>query len=313
MKQNLLILNAILQHSAHSKLSAEHHLQGIIYHQFQIENQKNQIQYKKQWIHNTILLEELENMAPHVLALNLSTTLLKGAHLLLDLYPDLGSRFLSDIDILIEEKEYDHWVNLLTASGYKPVDVPTFFGNNFKSQWSKFRGDIEINIELHTKLFFHIKEENWKLVPSSKVPYGQLSLEDTFIHLCGHLALQHTFLKLYWLFDIYFYVKKFGHEINWEEVKIKSKSSHLYQSVVMCLWSIHKYFILDKKIASIFSLNESKWWQNYLTLDFFLFPDTNKLNYFLVKHATKDKITEALWYDLTWIWHYKIQKKLLSR
>lgn len=309
MKKNLLILNALLQHKNLHKIALEHHIEGIIYHQFKNNNPKFQDQYKKQWVHNQILQDELHSISLKLQGTPLTATLLKGAHLLQDLYPDLGSRFLSDIDLLIEEKDYLYWEKTLQDFGYKHLSLATFSGNNYKFQWSKFREDIEINIELHTKLFFHLKKENWILKSSALLPFTKLSLEDTLIHLCGHLAFQHSFLKLYWLFDIYFYIDKFGDQINWDEVVYKSKNAHLYQSVLMCLWCMEKYFYLSPKIALTFNTAGPKWWQKFLTINFLLNPDKNKIDYFLIKHATKDYLWEAIWYDLIWLWHYKIQNK----
>lgn len=313
MNQNLIILNSLLGHPDKFNLVNDHHLEGLLFHQFKIENGKNKSQYKKQWIHNHVLLEELENIAIRLKALKLSGTLLKGAQLLTDLYQDTGSRFMSDVDILIDKQNYNDWKELLLSSGYHSLELPIFIGNDFKSQWIKSIGNIEINLELHTKLFFHLKRENWNLTNSAITPFTQLSVEDTFLHLCGHLAFQHTFLKLYWLFDIYFYIEKHGNEMNWDEVKSKSKNYHLYQSICMCLWCLYKYFDLEKSFVEAFKLDQPHWWQKYLTVDFLLCPDEKKIDYFLIKHATKDHLMEAFRYDLTWFLHYKIQKKWHSK
>ena len=179
----------------------------------------------------------------------------------------------------------------------------------FFCQWIKNIGEIEINIELHTKLFYHLKDEAWSLVPSPVPHFTQLSLEDTLIHLCGHLAFQHTFHKLYWLFDIYFYTEKYQSQIDWDLVIQKSKVLHLANSVQMCLWCLHKYFKLSTELIDKFNLNDSFWWKQFLTVEFLISPEDKKLNYFLIKHATKDHFTEAIWYDLMWFWHYKISKK----
>lgn len=310
MKENLLIVNNLLNHIKSAQLLKEHHLEGIFGHQFQIDDPIIREQYKKQWIHNSVLISELENLSPLMQNAKIEGILLKGAHLLMDLYSDHGSRFLSDVDILINTNDINTWEQLLRTQGYTPLNTSTFYGNNFKSEWSKKIELVEVNIELHSKLFFHLKNENWDFKKLKIPSFNALSLEDAFIHLCGHLAFQHTFLKLYWLFDIYFYVNKYEANLNWHEIKLKSKKLNLYNSVVMCLWCLHKYFSLPNYLIEKFQLNQFKWWQKYLTLEFLLAPDEKKLNYFLIKHATKDHLSEAIWYDLTWIWHYKIPTKL---
>lgn len=312
MNPNFLIVDALLRDEKSTDLLNQHHLQALFFHYLNVPNEVFQNQYKKQWIHNNILLDELQHLSKEMRPFKISGTILKGAHLLGALYTDLGSRFLSDVDLLIEDKDYSNWKEILAASGYSSIETSTFFGNDFKSQWFKLIGEVEINLELHAKLFFHLKTENWNYEKSGVVAFEQLSLEDTFVHLCGHLAFQHTFLKLYWLFDIYFYVSKFGSQMNWEKIIIKSKACNLFQSVTMCLWCLHKYFELDNSLVQMFKLNKARWWHKYLSLDFLLRPDGNKSRYFLIKHATKDHLSESLWYDITWFWHYKIQKKLLK-
>jgi hypothetical protein len=305
MNQNFLINQALLHSDNSANRLNHHHIQGLFYFHFKLNYEG---QYKKQWIHNQVLKEEILALSQELEINQIKGTLLKGAHLLQNIYPDLGSRFLSDIDILIDNKNYEAWELVLRKLGFAPVDIPTFRGNNFKSQWVKIVGQVEVNLELHTKLFFHLKQENWNFENSTYNSFTHLSLEDTFIHLCGHLAFQHSFLKLYWLYDIYFYLEKFGNNMNWELIEKKSKEMHLQQSVRMCLWTLYKYFHLDDLLIEKFNLKRSEWWQKYLSLDFLINADSDKKNYYLIKHATKDHFLEAIYYDLSWLWHYKIQK-----
>lgn len=290
----------------------EHHVVGLFYHHFNDSGQDASFinQYKKQWIHNQIILEELVSISKHANAHETSATILKGTHLLLDLYTDLGSRFLSDIDLLISNVDLPKWELILSELGYIATSNKTFYGNNFKREWHKTVGEIEINIELHTKLFFHLKNENWQVVGTSFLNITKLKTEDFYIHLCGHLASQHTFLKLYWLFDIYFYHQKYADQINWDYLKLKSIENGLYRSVQMCLWILKQHLgvNLGKKIEDRFEIRKNNWWKKILTINFLMYPLAKKSHYIIIKHATKDRLTDALRYDLTWFSHYKIRK-----
>jgi hypothetical protein len=242
---------------------------------------------------------------------NVTACVLKGIHLLEDLYSDLGSRFMSDIDLLIPLDKVDLFHSILIDNGYKLNPDYKFYGNNFKSDWSKLVGEVEVNIELHTNLFYHTQyNENWNFVNSKIKNFKKLLHEDCIIHLCGHLAFQHTFQKLHWLFDIHFYVEKFGDQIDWKLLKIKSEKLKLSRSVNMCLWLNLKYFKSTKYNLSL----KKEWWQLILTKDFLLNPEKNKIQYFIIKHATKDRLLDAFYYDLTWFWHYKVSRiwKLLT-
>lgn len=294
----------------------QHHLLGLFFthypdHSHSIKYQEQyQEQYKKQWIHNHILLEEIQAIDQRAQVNNTTATLLKGSHLLLDLYSDPGSRFMSDIDFLISKNDILTWEKIMRDLGFMPNEQKSFYGNNYKSEWCKTIGEIEVNIELHTKLFFHHDFEDWTLIAT---PYGhltKLSNEDLYLHLCGHLAFQHNFLKLNWLFDIYLFHQKFAGDMDWDYLSKKAHDYGLFRSVQMCLWILKSYFNLklDQKILDLFDLNISHWWQKFLTIEFLIQPYAKKFNYLIIKHATKDRLILALRYDLTWFFHYKIKK-----
>lgn len=312
MENQLPIISKLEQEKNGASLLQEHHLVGLFYYFYHDSplSPNGVIQYKKQWIHNQTILSEIELIDKLAKNYDIKGTILKGAHLLLNIYSDLGSRFLSDIDFLILGSDLLKWSSLLSELGYTPILDKTFHGNHFKNEWTKVIGEIEINIELHTKLFFHLKHEGWQFENTSFSNITKLKDEDFFIHLCGHLAFQHNFLKLFWLFDIYFYNQKYSHQMDWHYIRLKSITNDLYSSVQICLWTIQKYFDakLEKNITNLFEINNKKWWKKILTIDFLINPHKKRIHYFLLKHATKDRLASALYYDLTWFFHYKIQK-----
>lgn len=313
MELQLPIIEELKKETNAIALLSEHHVSGLFFEHFLIEEFQKKIrhQYQKQWIHNHILLEEISLISHGLLELQINATMLKGIHLLFDLYPDIGSRFMSDIDLLIDSNDMSKWSNLLTSLNYRPILQKTFYANNFKAEWTKKVGEIEVNIELHTRLFFHLKSEDWRIEKSSFNNIYQLKKEDLFLHLCGHLALQHTFIKLYWLFDIYFLLKKYQQTLDWNYILNKSHKAHLFKSVQMTLWVLSKYFNLkiDENVSSYFKINYDNYWKKILTLNFLLRPYDNKLHYYLLKHATKDRLLEAFRYDLSWIFHSFFQKR----
>jgi hypothetical protein len=290
----------------------EHHLLGLFYHLFNNSNLPDecQQQYKKQWIHNSIILEEIEKINLVMAAHDIHATLLKGSHLLTEIYKDLGSRFLSDVDLLIDSNDKNIFEKILLECGYTSRKEDKFHGNHFKSDWFKIEGFVEINIELHTQLFFHLDVENWEYQNSHFSQFKKLKDEDLIIHLCGHLAFQHNFLKLYWLFDLYLILNEKKDKLNWIEIKNKSQEKNLFRSLQMCLWALTQYFgsSFDKETQELFELKNIVWWKDYLSMEFLINPLKSKTTYLVVKHATKDQLRTALYYDLTWFYHYKVQK-----
>lgn len=301
-----LIQTLALKHQG-GTLFKEHHLEGLLYHRYQalFDQESLQARYKSQWIHNQILLSELRELSKDLQKNNLFAIILKGIHLLEDLYTDVGSRFMSDIDLLISAEKVEIFEMILKQNGYQKSASKTFYGNNFKSEWNKLIGDIEVNIEVHTKLFYHTHNEYWNLEDSSIPYFKKLSREDFLIHLVGHLAFQHTFQKLYWMFDIHLYLEKYHSKIDWKLVFEKSKQLKLERALLMCLWVNRKYFNTKMNVTI-----KRKWWTYFLTENFLISPEKNKAQYILIKHATKDHLIEALYYDLTWLWHYKLKNRL---
>jgi hypothetical protein len=301
------IVDELLSQKNCLALLKEHHVAGLFYIHF--NDQLSSDEYKKQWIHNQLILEVLAELGNCASEREVGGTILKGSHLLLDLYTDLGSRFLSDIDILVSADSLHTWNKILEESGFTPINMNTFIGNDYKKSWCKKFEEIEINVELHTRLFSHKKNGLWR-TKSTKFPQlEKLTNEYLYVHLCGHLANQHTFLSLYWLFDIYFCHIKFNDSLDWSLVKSIAINAELFRSVQMCMWILKKHFgvELNNALEEEFELKKHHWWKNHLTLNFLLNPLLNKRRYFYLKHATKDRLSTALRYDLSWFYHYKIR------
>ncbi len=250
--------------------------------------------YKKQWLLNQSYLQEIQSFSPPREA-----TLLKGGHLLSKgIYPHIGERFMGDIDLLIKKEDLSSWQTFLENHGYKNITKDSWEANQFKSMFLKEIDGLELVIELHTRLFFqegthfewNIKKEN---------PYSFLSSEDLFIHLSGHLAYQHTFISLHWLYDLFLLVKH--QPLNWDLIFQRAKKAKVYQSCHLVLWCLREHFQLDDLPKPDFSPMMKIIVKNLLTKKFLCEPTKSTLNYQMVKHITKDQLSDALIYDLLWL------------
>lgn len=286
------------------RLMVQHHLEGLYSFYFPDQTTSDFLnRYKQQWIHNETLLAEVEHLGKLAEKKALNAVVLKGIDLLLNLYEDNGLRFMSDIDLLVEEKDLDDWEIILREESFTPVAVSDFGGKIHKKDWRKMAGEIEINLEIHTRLFYNLENDLWETGPSPVQGLSQLKREDLFVHLAGHLAFQHTFSRLNWTLDLFYFYQKWSDKIDWQVVRQKAREKRLMRSVQMTLWILQTHFSLPvgTEVKRLFALDKKSWWKNWLSFHFLLYPQKNLFHFLIVKHATKDTFTEALRYDCYWM------------
>ncbi len=261
--------------------------------------------WNKNLLHEKALLE-LKN---DLLESKISPILLKGMSFLDELYPDKGSRFMSDIDLLIDYNNADELCKILESNNYTQVIESKWKANQHKITFEKFIENSQVVIEIHTKLFYTSNFKIEKTLPSIYLPFQTLEKELCLLHLIGHCAFAHTFLKFFWLIDIYKFITHYIDLIDWKYFYFLAKQYKLQKSCAMINFIMNKYFGIDclDKMAPT-------WFQNYLYSILFIFPflingHKHKFRYFVIKHLTKDSLLNALEYDLFWFLNWIRQKK----
>jgi hypothetical protein len=299
-------MNTYLSGHPHlTDLLKNHLIGGIFINDQAIVQQSNDyinIQYRNQWIHNQTLIDEIKNISEHLQIHNISGTLLKGFELIHSTYQDIGRRFMSDIDILIEKKDLDEWKSLLTSNGYQQTKHITFYANNFKSEWTKKIGLVEVNIELHTKIYFHIDSYDPKKMDSPYPGFSFLTKEEQLLHLCYHLAFQHNFSKLYWLYDIYFFLS--SHRVDWNLVNQKKRTLKITKSVDLIIHCIRSFM---GNIQAPPSVRKYPILTKLITANFLLEPEQKRFKYLMIKLLIKDDLKDSLKYFFFWAIHKKVE------
>jgi len=281
----------LLTASKNHHLYNEHHISGLMY-EYYPEDQILRTAWLNTMAHNEVLLRYAREMTKNVK--NLIS--LKGVSLLDDIYSDYGKRFMSDIDVLIEKTEVDEARKILTELGFKELKSKKWFGNNFKYEFNKQDKFREVNIEVHTKVLYHEDEARLDFIEQNGLKvYG---LEDQIVALIGHLGHSHNFQKLYWLFDIYYYLNKYGEEIDQEKLLSKIKEKKIVKVYQATLYLLKKYFALPLSFQ-----NKVTKMPYYFLLDdeFLLNPNQHELKNYVVKHLLKDSWVLALKYDVLWL------------
>lgn len=285
----------------------EHHISGYLYKKTADSHFSSD--WKSQYHCNSIIKSELEDLSQLFSQQNIKVCLLKGFSLMGDIYEDWGSRFASDVDILVNSKQLDTAKLILNLAGYKELEAKKWKGDDFKSLFTKTVGKIEITVEIHTRLFWHIDSpfEN-RLRPSQQINgYYVLAPELQLVHLCGHLGFQHTFLKLFWFIDICEYLKKYRAEIDWQNLWQLSLNYKLFKSVYMPLYLCHKMRLINLRRA--LNIAPKKYFlsltilEKLLTPEFLLKPKSKYWRYLLVKNLIKDSFLDNISYNKHWLLH----------
>jgi hypothetical protein len=251
--------------------------------------------WKKQWISNQIYMKELDLIS---MTFENKPIVLKGAALLRDIYPDFGSRFMSDVDLLVRPDQLQTAIRNLESIGYTPANTSKWWANDFKTVMVK--SSQNLTIELHTKLFSSEPEGfEWQTSTSPAGPFLVLNHEDMLVHLIGHLAHQHNFLRLSWLLDIDLYIRKYLTQIDWLRVKDRCQTIRHKNSFGAVLWGLNQYFQTPGSVNVLPKC--SPLITHSMTSEFVWTAPRQRIRYYLLKHALKDSFWEAALYDFGWI------------
>jgi hypothetical protein len=185
---------------------------------------KNHPTARQQLLLNMQYFKELDRLK-NILAENQlkDIFLVKGAYLLRNVYIDMSERGMSDVDLYIPEAESFHLLQkILIDQGYLVLKEKKWQANNFKTTLTKKIGNFNCTLELHQRLLWNEGTVGWRK-KSEDGPWSFIDTNDHLVYLIAHMGKQHSFFKLFWLYDVKLYLQKYGAEINWQIVYEKLK------------------------------------------------------------------------------------------
>jgi len=300
------------QHLHNGSIPRGHGIEGHIHRHFKHLIKKQEAEdfkniYFNQWAMNEVycdLLVALDQECSHT---GIYPLALKGITLLRDIYPDLGTRPMSDLDLLITGSEKFKLEQCLLVLGFAKVHVETkWSANNFKQHYHGTWRNTPLTIEVHEYLFSQFRaEQDFFARAHEFLPYHnikKLNKEDTVLHLIGHLSYQHTFLKFFWSLDVLLYLQKYAHDIDWKKLSTNAQKLGLWQAHRMTLQCLGTHFDLTLPVAATkyFHLDKKMLTTYLLTPKFLLRKRNWGLRYFTIKHLTKDSLWQAIYYDILW-------------
>lgn len=201
---------------------------------------------KETIVKNLIAHSQIAEISKECKKQNIKLILLKGAALI-ELFPEYSfNRDIEDIDVLIEEKNYKSFIEILKKLGYtRSKDDPNVM---------YCEGKLKIDIKTH--LWYLSKKENTELInrATKLEDFYVLSTSDMLKHIMFHSYFEHGFLEEKWKSDIeilssHLNIKsKLELPINNKILKFVLKSNFYYKGHIL------KFLVLpwQKKLVYLF-------------------------------------------------------------
>jgi len=187
--------------------------------------------YHRVGFQNALFFEELENVLRSFDGLNIDVIVLKGAALAQEVWRNVALREMSDIDLLVREKDLQRADEALSGlgydyfEGYRPRE---WYEENHHHLAPRYKPGGGTAIEIHRSLThlnrrFHIDIDRvWRRASTIKtgdVDTQILSPEDLITCLCLHISDSDHFIgKIKTLADIGRAVEYYGPSINWSSI-----------------------------------------------------------------------------------------------
>ena len=176
-------------------------------------------------IYSVVLGEILDAFS----AAGIDTVVLKGAALAHVLYPAVGLRPMSDIDLLVDPRLTRRAQGLLAELGFAAPVRPTvrrLVGHHHLPPATKDVEGHAVQVEVHRDA---LSPDCFGSLTTKHVTglrgftlHGRraytLDHEDMLYHLCRHLAERSELLRLIWVADVEGYAARFSGEIDWERL-----------------------------------------------------------------------------------------------
>jgi len=194
------------------------------------------------------------------------------------IYPEPGLRIMEDIDLLVNEKDYDVILNILFENNYYiPEQYRNLRSKHFHYLLKKKLGRNIITLELHfalsNKKRFQVDSESFFSSSAPLFPEHPNilypSVNDLVYYLIFHAGFHYIFERLQWLGEIEGIVHKFNSEIDFNYIisrAEKENTSILVFNTLAALCSLYKIDlpdsvmkIISKKKDKFLSDNQHVW------------------------------------------------------
>lgn len=132
---------------------------------------------KKNHLRNTIIKNEISFLSQELNKHNIEYCFIKGASLFSTVYDSYGSRYLSDIDILISKKSYESFFHIIE----KKLNIKSKFISNYDYQKSKINHSID-TLKLHSGIYLDIHSRITSPMHFERCPISDYVIDSSYIY-----------------------------------------------------------------------------------------------------------------------------------
>jgi hypothetical protein len=213
---------------------------------------------------NLLIIGRLRAVLTAFQEVGIPCIVLKGIALAERIYPSIGMRGMSDVDVLIRKEQLFEADALLSSLGYQPEDSvaetailnPT--GYLASLEYRGKASPLNLHVHWHTvntsvpaTMFIEQVDIDrlWEqAVPTNIADSHALTLrpEHAIIYLCEHaLRVGHSFDRLILICDIFFSLKAFATVMDWDFLIEETRRFHLSRLVYFSLTIVRHYTGLE--------------------------------------------------------------------
>lgn len=187
--------------------------------------------YRKTWLKNQLLIDATERVVSLMKKNDIPVAVFKGIPLLIQVYKDVGARFLSDADIIIDPEHIRKAFKLLTQHGWKytslpfpvlekdPTEACLAIDREITVREDKENG---VEVDVHWKLF---DRPNNPMVYEEIVSRAQpiaingveclaFSPEDLLLHVIVHGSVYSEYRPIRWIVDAGYIIREM--RLDWD-------------------------------------------------------------------------------------------------
>lgn len=218
--------------------------------------------FKQSTFRNMALMAEFKRITNAFMEKGIPVIGLKGLHLVSNIYPHIGLRFMRDLDILVPLDKMKVAYDCTTKLGYQCDKVITKqdFSAPHHHLYQQFHPDKNIILELHRSLTEEKNIDMDKLWENAKDKDNgfYFDTEDLLLHLCIHISYNDLFkIDIRHYLDINLILQ--NRTIDWEQFLNRVENMELTRGVLLVFDITSRLFglRLPNEVESIIVRNKS--------------------------------------------------------